>query len=70
MASSSSSFSSFFLSFLVFLFSDLANYVPKHAMDFSAWQEHKHNNSISTQEDNSGKKTELTEEVMVSRTLL
>lgn len=51
---------------LLLCLSDLASYVPKHAMDFSAWQEHKHSNSISTQEDGSGPQAELTQEVMVS----
>lgn len=46
--------------------SDLSSYVPKHAMDFSTWQEHKHNNSISTQEDSSGQQSELTQEVMLT----
>lgn len=56
-----------FVFLLVLLcFSDLANYVPKHAMDFSTWQEHKHNTSISTTEDAGGQQTELTQEVMVS----
>lgn len=35
-------------------------------MDFSTWQEHKHSNNISTQEDGSGPQAELTQEVMVS----
>lgn len=34
-------------------------------MDFSAWQEHKHNNSVN-QEDTTTQQPQLTEEVMVS----
>ena len=49
----------------VFLSSaDLSNYVPKHSVDFSAWQEHKHDDSVY-QEDSTSQHTQLTEEVMV-----
>lgn len=49
----------------VFLSSaDLSNYVPKHSVDFSAWQEHKHDDSVY-QEHSTSQHTQLTEEVMV-----
>lgn len=49
----------------VFLSSaDLSNYVPKHSVDFSAWQEHKHDDSVY-QEDTTSQQTQMTEEVMV-----
>lgn len=54
-----------FYSIFYFSSADLSNYVPKHAMDFSAWQEHKHNNSVN-QEDTTTQQPQLTEEVMVS----
>lgn len=52
----------------LFWFVDLSSYVPKHSMDFSAWQEHKHNNSVNNQEDTTAQQTQLTEEVMVRKT--
>lgn len=49
----------------VFLSSaDLSNYVPKHSVDFSAWQEHKHDDSVY-QEDTTSQQTQMSEEVMV-----
>ncbi|XP_063745537.1 taperin isoform X2 [Eleginops maclovinus] len=39
---------------------DLSSYIPKHSVDFSAWQEHKH------EEDNSSQQTQMTEEVMLT----
>lgn len=51
----------------LFRFVDLSSYVPKHSMDFSAWQEHKHNNSVNNQEDTTAQQTQLTEEVMVRK---
>lgn len=56
-----------FYSVFYFWSADLSNYVPKHSMDFSAWQEHKHNNSVN-QEDTTTQQTQLTEEVMVRKT--
>lgn len=55
-----------FYSVFYFWSADLSNYVPKHSMDFSAWQEHKHNNSVN-QEDTTTQQTQLTEEVMVRK---
>lgn len=54
----------------VFLSSaDLSNYVPKHSVDFSAWQEHKHDDSVY-QEDTTSQQTQMTEEVMVRRSAI
>lgn len=50
---------------LLFWLPDLSSYIPKHSVDFSTWQEHKHNSSVS-EEDSSGQQTQMTEEVMVS----
>lgn len=52
---------------LTFFFcsTDLSTYIPKHSVDFSTWQEQKHNNSVN-QEDTTAHQTQLTEEVMVS----
>lgn len=44
---------------------DLSSYVPKHAVDFSAWQEHKHDDSVY-QEDAASQQTQMTEEVMLT----
>lgn len=44
---------------------DLSSYVPKHSVDFSTWQEHKHDNSV-IQEDSAAHQAQMTEEVMVS----
>nr|XP_046230728.1 taperin [Scatophagus argus] len=44
---------------------DLSNYVPKHSVDFSAWQEHKHDDSVY-QEDTTSQQTQMTEEVMLT----
>lgn len=53
------------LTHLVFLLSaDLSSYVPKHSVDFSAWQEHKHDDGVY-QEDTTSQQTQMTEEVMV-----
>ncbi|KAF0031203.1 hypothetical protein F2P81_015758 [Scophthalmus maximus] len=42
---------------------DLSSYIPKHSVDFSAWQEHKHDASVY-QEDATSQQTHPTEEVM------
>lgn len=47
------------------LFADLSNYIPKHSVDFSAWQEHKRDESLY-QEETASQQTQMTEEVMVS----
>lgn len=57
----------FFFCFCFFWPTDLSSYVPKHSVDFSTWQEHKHNNSVN-QEDSTAHQTQMTEEVMVSPT--
>ncbi|KAM9337922.1 taperin [Symphorus nematophorus] len=44
---------------------DLSSYVPKHSVDFSAWQEHKHEDSVY-QEDTTSQQTQMTEEVMLT----
>lgn len=44
---------------------DLSSYVPKHSVDFSAWQEHKHDDSVY-QEDTTSQQTQITEEVMLT----
>ncbi|XP_070707029.1 taperin [Pempheris klunzingeri] len=44
---------------------DLSSYVPKHSVDFSAWQEHKHDDSVSKEETTS-QQTQMTEEVMLT----
>uniref|UniRef100_A0A3Q3WKY7 Phostensin/Taperin PP1-binding domain-containing protein n=1 Tax=Mola mola TaxID=94237 RepID=A0A3Q3WKY7_MOLML len=46
---------------------DLSSYVPKHSVDYTAWQEHKYNDSVN-QEDTTAQQTQMTEEVMVSET--
>uniref|UniRef100_A0A3B4TEN5 Taperin n=1 Tax=Seriola dumerili TaxID=41447 RepID=A0A3B4TEN5_SERDU len=43
---------------------DLSSYIPKHSVDFSAWQEHKHDDSVY-QEETTSQQTQMTEEVMV-----
>ncbi|XP_037609052.1 taperin [Sebastes umbrosus] len=44
---------------------DLSSYIPKHSVDFSAWQEHKHDDSVY-QEDSTSQQTQTTEEVMLT----
>lgn len=44
---------------------DLSSYIPKHSVDFSAWQEHKHDDSVY-QEDTTSQQTQMTEEVMLT----
>ncbi|KAM3599979.1 uncharacterized protein V6R79_014997 [Siganus canaliculatus] len=44
---------------------DLSSYVPKHSVDFSAWQEHKNDDSVY-QEDTTSQQTQMTEEVMLT----
>ncbi|XP_070781336.1 taperin [Enoplosus armatus] len=44
---------------------DLSSYVPKHSVDFSAWQEHKHDDSVY-QDDTASQQTQMTEEVMLT----
>ncbi|XP_038589230.1 taperin [Micropterus salmoides] len=44
---------------------DLSSYVPKHSVDFSAWQEHKHDDGVY-QEDTTSQQTQMTEEVMLT----
>lgn len=50
---------------LKFSLVDLSSYVPKHSLDFSAWQEHKRDESVY-QEDSASQQAQMTEEVMVS----
>ncbi|KAK9532832.1 hypothetical protein VZT92_010199 [Zoarces viviparus] len=44
---------------------DLSSYIPKHSVDFSAWQEHKHEESVY-QEDATSQQTQMSEEVMLT----
>ncbi|XP_054469017.1 taperin [Anoplopoma fimbria] len=44
---------------------DLSSYIPKHSVDFSAWQEHKHDDSVY-QEDTTSQQTQMSEEVMLT----
>ncbi|XP_037122264.1 taperin [Syngnathus acus] len=44
---------------------DLANYVPKHSIDFSTWQEYKQEDSVH-KEESSSHQTQTTEEVMLT----
>ncbi|KAF7656685.1 hypothetical protein LDENG_00037660 [Lucifuga dentata] len=44
---------------------DLSSYIPKHSVDFSAWQEHKHEDPVC-QEDANSQKTQMSEEVMLT----
>ncbi|XP_060934843.1 taperin [Limanda limanda] len=44
---------------------DLSSYIPKHSVDFSAWQEHKHDDGVY-QEDATSSQTLMTEEVMLT----
>ncbi|GAA6216087.1 taperin-like [Lates japonicus] len=44
---------------------DLSSYIPKHSVDFSAWQEHKHEESVY-QEEAASQQTQMTEEVMLT----
>lgn len=46
------------------MYADLSNYIPKHSMDFSAWQEYKQEDTVNKEEATS-QQTQLTEEVMV-----
>ncbi|XP_058473799.1 taperin [Solea solea] len=45
---------------------DLSSYIPKHSVDFSAWQEHKHETESVLQEDAASQHTQMTEEVMLT----
>ncbi|RVE65516.1 hypothetical protein OJAV_G00117180 [Oryzias javanicus] len=45
--------------------SDLSSYVPKHSVDFSSWQEHKHDDGIH-HEDAAAQTQTTTEEVMLT----
>ncbi|XP_061887551.1 taperin [Entelurus aequoreus] len=42
---------------------DLANYIPKHSMDFSVWQKYKEEDSVNKEEV---QQTSMTEEVMLT----
>lgn len=44
---------------------DLSNYIPKHSVDFSTWQELKRDES-ALQEETTAQQTQLTEEVMLT----
>ncbi|XP_053743927.1 taperin [Synchiropus splendidus] len=44
---------------------DLSNYVPKHSVDFSAWQDYKHEDSVY-QEATAAPEPPVTEEVMLT----
>ncbi|XP_077354029.1 taperin [Festucalex cinctus] len=44
---------------------DLSNYIPKHSVDFSAWQEYKQEDSVNKEEVTS-QQTQITEEVMLT----
>uniref|UniRef100_A0A3Q3R853 Taperin n=1 Tax=Monopterus albus TaxID=43700 RepID=A0A3Q3R853_MONAL len=44
---------------------DLSSYIPKHSVDFSTWQEHKHDESVY-QEDTTSQQTQMTEDVMLT----
>lgn len=44
---------------------DLSSYVPKHSVDFSAWQERKHEDSLKQEDAAAAQQTQTTEEVMV-----
>ncbi|XP_061553459.1 taperin [Phycodurus eques] len=44
---------------------DLSSYIPKHSMDFSAWQEYKQEDSANKEEATS-RQTQTTEEVMLT----
>ncbi|XP_068430719.1 taperin [Clinocottus analis] len=44
---------------------DLSSYIPKHSVDFSAWQEHKRDES-DYQEDAASQPTQMSEEVMLT----
>ncbi|XP_068191493.1 taperin [Antennarius striatus] len=45
---------------------DLSSYVPKHSVDFNAWQEHKHDDSIYQDATAASQQTQTTEEVMLT----
>lgn len=45
---------------------DLSNYVPKHSVDFSTWQEQKHDSGVFQEDVTSPPQTQLTEEVMLT----
>ncbi|KAK2818889.1 hypothetical protein Q5P01_024450 [Channa striata] len=44
---------------------DLSSYIPKHSVDFNAWQEHKRDESVY-QEDTTAQQAQMTEEVMLT----
>ncbi|CAN9504770.1 unnamed protein product [Ophioblennius macclurei] len=44
---------------------DLSNYIPKHSVDFSTWQELKRDES-ALQEENAAQQMQLTEEIMLT----
>ncbi|XP_061703568.1 taperin [Syngnathoides biaculeatus] len=44
---------------------DLSNYIPKHSMDFSAWQEYKQEDSANKEEATS-QQNQMTDEVMLT----
>lgn len=44
---------------------DLSSYIPKHSVDFSTWQEQKHEDSVY-QEEASSQQTQITEDVMLT----
>ncbi|XP_022059725.1 taperin [Acanthochromis polyacanthus] len=45
---------------------DLSSYIPKHSVDFSAWQEHKHDDGVYQDDTSSSQQTTMTEEVMLT----
>ncbi|XP_076016103.1 taperin [Genypterus blacodes] len=44
---------------------DLSSYVPKHSVDFSTWQEHKHQDAVY-QDDANAQQTQTPEDVMLT----
>ncbi|XP_072227749.1 taperin [Leuresthes tenuis] len=44
---------------------DLSSYIPKHSVDFSTWQEQKHDDGVY-QEETSSQRTQMTEDVMLT----
>ncbi|KAM6902923.1 taperin [Xenentodon cancila] len=44
---------------------DLSSYIPKHSVDISSWQEHKHEDDVY-QEDNTAVEPQVTEDVMLT----
>ncbi|XP_008287270.1 taperin [Stegastes partitus] len=45
---------------------DLSSYIPKHSVDFSAWQEHKHDDGVYQDDTSSSQQTQMTEDVMLT----